>query len=263
MRDRFSLYKKFFLIAVLAWLAVMLTCFFTPIAFSCYSKEDTAAPLMYWISESGGVYGTTILLVIISLPLALAANSVWKKVLRFIVVLLFLGGLLGTLAYTNEYVVKPAVAAPRPSHMFLEKRGVIANLESFYSQDEPARADIIRWGTKASPEKIKEVYPAILEHWMFETGFSFPSGHSQNAFLLATLVSFLLFFHARGRIRYTFLVPVIWAVLVCISRVAIGIHTKYDVTAGAATGLIIAAIIILTGLPQKMMMPGDDPKKKI
>lgn len=228
-------------------------CFFTPVAFSSYTNTDAAAPFMYWISESGGVYGTTILLIIIALPLALPAKGTMKRLLRFVLITLFLGGVLGSLAYINEHFVKPAAAAPRPSHEYLEKKGVIASLPQFYSHNQAERAKILEKEAETKRDKVEHVYPAILRHWIFESGFSFPSGHSQNAFLLATLVAFLLFYHAKGSIRYAFLIPLLWAVLVCISRVAIGIHTKYDVAAGSFIGLLIASIIILSGLPQKML----------
>jgi undecaprenyl-diphosphatase len=60
---------------------------------------------------------------------------------------------------------------------------------------------------------------------------SFPSGHASRAILIAVLVS------GFGPL---WLIPVIWlwALLVCLARVAMGVHYISDIAAGMLTGLL-------------------------
>jgi undecaprenyl-diphosphatase len=64
---------------------------------------------------------------------------------------------------------------------------------------------------------------------------SFPSGHTARAFLIATIAT------ALGPV---WLVPAlwIWAPLVGLARVAMGVHYLSDIVAGALFGIVIALI---------------------
>lgn len=248
MREQFTRYKLVILSALASWLAVVIVCFATPVAFSGYLKEDRFAPLWYYISESGGLIGTSLLILIISLGIAASGRNIGRKLILFFASVFFLGALLGSLAWLNEHVVKSRVKAQRPSHIYLGEIGVI-DLNEFYSTGHDSlRKAILEKNVERAPAKVDHIYPAIVRHWVFESGYSFPSGHSQNAFLLATLVASILAIRLRSRARIILLVPFLWAAMVCISRVAIGIHTKYDVAAGALIGLLIASLLLVSGL---------------
>ena len=70
--------------------------------------------------------------------------------------------------------------------------------------------------------------------------FSFPSGHSSGAFLLATLLSVTY----GGPVFALFL----WAGAVAVSRILLGVHYPGDTLAGAIMGSTIALVVIsLTG----------------
>lgn len=77
-------------------------------------------------------------------------------------------------------------------------------------------------------EVMADLHTALppLDDW------SFPSGHAMNAFSAAVVVQ--IFFPA--------LALVIWplAVLIAVSRVALGLHYPSDVVVGAALGALIA-----------------------
>jgi undecaprenyl-diphosphatase len=71
---------------------------------------------------------------------------------------------------------------------------------------------------------------------------SFPSGHAARSFMIAIIAS------ALGPI---WLVAVlwVWAPLVALARVAMGVHYLSDVVAGAALGVIVALIGLQIYLP--------------
>lgn len=67
---------------------------------------------------------------------------------------------------------------------------------------------------------------------------SFPSGHAARMFLLA----FLMF--ALGPLWLAWML-ILWAPLVALARVAMGVHYLSDVLAGALLGVILAAVFLL------------------
>lgn len=63
--------------------------------------------------------------------------------------------------------------------------------------------------------------------------FSLPSGHTAAAFVMATLV--LGFFPAFAGIAY------VWALLIGLSRIVLGVHYPSDILAGALLGTLCAS----------------------
>ena len=66
-------------------------------------------------------------------------------------------------------------------------------------------------------------------------GYSFPSGHSCFAFMLATILS------AKNKKRKALYLI---AIIVAISRIYLGLHYPSDVVAGAALGVIIGFVMV-------------------
>lgn len=66
--------------------------------------------------------------------------------------------------------------------------------------------------------------------------FSFPSGHTSAAFLMATLINYWL--PDIGWMIFT------WASLVGVSRVFLGVHFPTDTLAGAALGICFATLAL-------------------
>jgi undecaprenyl-diphosphatase len=71
---------------------------------------------------------------------------------------------------------------------------------------------------------------------------SFPSGHAARAFLIAVVASGL------GPIGVA-IVLWIWAPLVALARVAMGVHYTSDIIVGAVLGIVIALIILQIQVP--------------
>ncbi len=82
------------------------------------------------------------------------------------------------------------------------------------------------------------------------TGYSFPSGHTQNAVL--TIGGLAVWFKKR----WGYVAAVVIALLVGFSRMYLGVHTLFDVGVSWITGLLI--LILLNRLLDAF---GDDPKK--
>ena len=85
-------------------------------------------------------------------------------------------------------------------------------------------------------ERPFEAYPSIEK--LSEAGSSsFPSGHTLEAFAMATILSILF----SGK---KIVIPVFtWAVLVAYSRMALGVHYPSDVLAGMVIGVLIGWIV--------------------
>lgn len=86
--------------------------------------------------------------------------------------------------------------------------------------------------------KWGQVYRATDPH-------SFPSGHAARAFLFATLVTLI------GP-EWLGVLLLIWAPLVCLARVAMGVHYLSDVLAGMVIG-VLSGILIFYLLPDLLL----------
>jgi undecaprenyl-diphosphatase len=80
-------------------------------------------------------------------------------------------------------------------------------------------------------------------------GFSFPSSHATNHFAFSLFLICVL----KGCYRWIIPFALIWAALVCIAQVYVGVHYPLDVTGGAFFGSIVGLVMGL--LSMKIIKP--------
>lgn len=96
--------------------------------------------------------------------------------------------------------------------------------------------DMVRWSRPASPPVVKvEVF--------YNSEYSMPSTHAMTG----TAIPFCLFMLTYGRWEYSFLfgltVALSWSILVCVSRVYMGMHSVLEVITGFFYTLLILAVL--------------------
>ena len=220
--------------------------FFFPLAFTACAPHSYWCNIAYGITSSGGTVGFFIVLVVTSLFYASSAQSKKEKGLVFLKSFLSLLIFFGALAFINERYTKPILKSQRPSHVYmLNQTGLSYTIDSLYLLDKNARKEFFQTLVNTHPLEFKQIDPEITAHWIDEAGFSFPSGHTFNAFLFSMILAYaILYNRSYPKLRILFFIPFIWALLIGVSRVAIGAHSATDVSGGALFGIIIGWLFL-------------------
>ena len=99
------------------------------------------------------------------------------------------------------------------------------------------------WCSKNSFKRLRpaDANPSIKSVIHAGDQFSFPSGHTSGAFLLAT--SLVLVYGPLLGVMY------LWSVMIAVSRVVLGVHYPGDTLAGAlmGVGVVLMAAMLLGG----------------
>jgi undecaprenyl-diphosphatase len=108
-------------------------------------------------------------------------------------------------------------------------------------------------------KNVKRLRPCRNEHVQNVTirvkcgkGYSFTSSHATNHFALAMF----LFLTFKKRIKYIYLL-LIWAAIICLAQVYVGVHFPLDVFCGSILGMIVATMwhkILFKFLPEFSLM---------
>jgi len=200
------------------------------------------ALLAYVVSASGSLLGIPWLALLMT-GLLVGRPGVPKQrraaeasVLLAALLLVLAGG-----ACLNEHFIKPALAVARPDIIELADAGALGmTIEEFYAlEDKPSRSGHLRKVLEAEGLDAVALHPWIREHWIAETGFSFPSGHSFAAMTFATFFLAMGLVHLEGPRLAPFYLLLPWAVMVCCSRTILRVHSATDVTCGALLGVVV------------------------
>lgn len=230
-----------------AWGALALIVFTLPLAFSAVARGGSAVWVFYPLTESGGYLGSTVIVILTGIWLVTRGEApLARRLAAALIVIGAVGAALLGVAYLNERIVKRRLDVPRPSHELLRRRGVLAErLASFYQRPRDERRRVLRSNLELRRSAVADIDPLVLHHWSVEVGRSFPSGHALNAFLLAGFLAALALYFGVGwgAVAAVFT----WALLVAVSRVALGVHSKWDVTVGALAGLATVLVLVASG----------------
>lgn len=153
-----------------------------------------------------------------------------------------LGSLLVMTLLNNE-LIKPIMERPRPynlTRLTEATQEVIAYSEGAKNYDWVGFFGKIDWSIDRFPGLAEKwnagyAFPEIVER-MKPTSLSFPSGHTSSAFTFAMAITMVL--KKKGVAIPAF----IFAFLMGISRIYVGVHYPTDVIVGAVVGIFYAVI---------------------
>ncbi|MGI9302831.1 MAG: phosphatase PAP2 family protein [Gammaproteobacteria bacterium] len=236
--------------ALFTWV-LLLPAYFLPAVDSTrapyFDLTSEFAAVAYWVSGSGSKFGAPIVGVLVLLLLVtrtgLSGRQRWKEaVLVIVLAAVFAGG--G--AALNEHGVKEALKIPRPNIVWLAGDNGSGPLgmraDEFYGLGDKARrgASLLKV-LEQSPSPVL-LAPEIREHWVDETGYSFPSGHSLSAMFFATFLLAMAVSYVTGRRAWLFYLLLPWALAVCYSRPILRVHTPTDIAVGGFEGIVVGTI---------------------
>ena len=238
--------KHILYIAVATFLVLLAIVYSCPIAFTACSTNSVWCSLAFILTSSGGPAGFFGLVLITGFCYTLQETSLKSKVRVFIISIISLVIFFGVLAFINEKVTKPILKSQRPSHVFmLNQTGHITTIDSLYQLSKKEREIYFAELIKNNPHSFTKIDEDVQKHWVEEAGFSFPSGHTFNAFLFAMIIAYAIYYNRTWpKLQKLFFVPFIWALAVGISRVAMGAHTAFDVSVGSALGVVTGALFL-------------------
>lgn len=217
-----------------------------PLPFSANAPQSTWANIAYAFTISAGPNATFVILVGMSVYYAFGKQNYKDKIRKFILSLLSLIIVFAIAAWLNENYIKALYKFPRPSHQYILVASKTSTpLDSVYELNKNQRKLFFKKKITENPDQFMQIDAKIRSHWVEEAGFSFPSGHSFNAFLLAMIFGYAIYNNnPRSPWKNLFVIPFIWALMVAVSRVAIGAHTALDVSGGAAMGILLGLSLL-------------------
>jgi membrane-associated phospholipid phosphatase len=229
--------------SVISFIILTAIVFLFPVGFSSYRTTDSFAPIWYVITSTGAVYGGSVIFILLTIYLFTHFTRTARKRKNVFIFTSFIFIVQVLIAGSTLLYFKDVFQNPRPSQLYFVEKGFIGNQgKEFFSMPLEEKSKYMRKIVEENENGFEDIYPPILNSWVYESGYSFPSGHAETGFFLGTILAFVIFkTHSK---KYYILIPLAWAILVALSRVVIGVHYPVDVTTGAFIGLSVALFII-------------------
>ncbi|TDQ57215.1 phosphatidylglycerophosphatase [Mesocricetibacter intestinalis] len=186
--------------------------------------------LLYLLTESGGMPYAVITYIVFSLILVFLAPKGKSRLHLFILI-------SASVALTQglKSGLKLCFAESRPYVLELTQTGTLS-AKDFYAEKRSRRKEIV------SAYYARQQTPHwLVKHRRSETGYSFPSGHSVFAagWLMLTVGVSRLFNRRDYKTKLLIGAVALWAVLVQLSRVRLGMHHPIDLLAGSLLAWLI------------------------
>ncbi len=111
-----------------------------------------------------------------------------------------------------------------------------------------ARLALLPLAGEVLTQLVKRVVARPRPVNLYETGFSFPSGHATNAAIMACLLVWFALRQPRGRATVVLLVALGagWALAMAAVRIVYGVHYFTDVLGGLGLGLAVGGVGLAT-----------------
>ena len=194
------------------------------------------------VADAGSVYVVPFLaLGVIVLLTSRGGLPPRRRAFEFFALAGLLMVLLGGGSLFNEHLLKPVLGVARPNAVALEESGTLGtSIESYYSMSSKSERSTYLKEILENPEFTGEkMAPVVRDHWIAESGYSLPSGHTLSAFTLLTF-ALLATKETAGNVHYAvacLLVP--WALAVSYSRVLLRVHWPNDVIVSGMAGILL------------------------
>jgi phosphatidylglycerophosphatase B len=239
--------KSIIYISIIVYAVLVTLVWLLPLPFSASSPNSIRTNISYAFTTSAGPYASLVILIGTAFCYTIGEAPIKEKIKKFVVSLLSLIVVFGIAAWLNENYTKPLYKFPRPSHQYiLLTSKASTSIDSLYKLNKKERSNFFHKKITENRGLFKQVDTKIQSHWIEEAGFSFPSGHSFNAFLLAMIIGYAIYNNKFSPgLKKLYFIPFIWALLVAASRVAMGAHTALDVSGGSAMGILLGLSLLL------------------
>jgi len=208
-----------------------------------FNLQGWVASMALGFSHSAGKFGLPLVLLVGLVGLVLDIEQPRFTRMKLLLSALALSLLMiGTGSYVNEHWTKTQFEIPRPNIgvVLMSQKGepVVSSAEAFYQSGHKSERSAVLAKVLEKSTVSDHISAGVKQHWVAETGYSFPSGHSFAAFFCASFLFLLGFSYARGasRVLLIFILP--WAVLVAYSRTVLLVHSPLDICVGGLVGML-------------------------
>ena len=211
---------------------------------------DLGSPFSAWVvawANTADVACMVLIGVVLIGLLISRAGLSWRRRLQEIAIhIVVLALLQGGGALINEVLLKPSLAVYRPNIVWLAEEGALGmTAEEFYASMDKHQRQAALEGILTDPDFDAIVLDVkVRNHWIHETGFSMPSGHTFSALLFATYFLAISILLLGDRRRWIFMVLPWWAVGVGWSRVLLRVHRPEDIVLGGLLGMALGLVAI-------------------
>jgi len=201
----------------------------------------------YVLAFTGGKFGAPFVALLMLMILVTRYGIDARRKLTEIVIIISTSLVLaGGGAAINEHMIKAEFKIPRPNIVWLAEQDTVGSLgmtaQQFYElgNKQVRREPLLEvLNFQPSPVLMSE---SVKQHWVEETGYSFPSGHAFSAMFFASFFLFLAVSSISGKRLWWFYLLAPWALMVCYSRTILRVHTPTDITVGGLQGLVFGVL---------------------